>query len=376
MDMDAFFVSVERRDNPFLQGKPCAVCGSLSRSVITSASYEARTYGIRAGMSIKEAKRKCPQLILVKGNHKKYESTASRIFSILKDYTPLVEVASIDEAYLDITDSLILFGSPANIANSIKEIIKNKEKLTCSIGIGPNKLIAKLGSRLGKPDGLLIIDKENLKSFLEDLPVSKMIGIGPKLTASLNAMGVFTCGQLAKIDPLVLNKRFGAIGQRLYEIASGLDEEPIIPFDVEEPQKSISNYVTLKKDSSNFNFLRKVLLQLSEKVAQRMRNEGLFGKRVTLSVRYSNFYTLTKQKTLSRWTSSGNEIFKEVEEIFYSISHPKPIRLLGVKVSFLRKEGYQLELFEDLDKKERLLKALDDVNKRYGNWTLTWGGLY
>ena len=160
VDMDAFFISVEQRDNPSLRGKPAAVCGSLSRSVVTSATYEARPYGIRAGMPVQEAKRRCPQLILVKGDHSKSTEAAARIFSILKNYTPFVEVASIDEAYLDITQSLLLFKSSFQIAQSIKDRILKEEKLTCSIGIGPNKLLAKLGSRLKKPDGLSITTPE------------------------------------------------------------------------------------------------------------------------------------------------------------------------------------------------------------------------
>src|SRR4030066_1903307 len=179
IDMDAFFVSVEERDNPSLQGKPAAVCGSLSRSVVTSATYEARPYGIRAGMSIQEAKRRCPQLILVKGDHSKYTEAAARIFSILKNYTPFVEVASIDEAYLDITQSLLLFKSSFQIAQSIKDRIREKEQLTCSIGVAPNKLLSKLGSGLKKPDGLVVIQTGDVEEILKDLPVSKLYGIGP-----------------------------------------------------------------------------------------------------------------------------------------------------------------------------------------------------
>src|SRR4030066_1132677 len=188
IDMDAFFVSVEERDNPSLQGKPAAVCGSLSRSVVASATYEARPYGIRAGMSIQEAKRRCPQLILVEGNHSKYTETAARIFSILKEYTPLVEVASIDEAYLDITQSLLLFQSPLHIAQSIKDQIRESEQITCSVGMAPNKLLAKLGSGLKKPDGLVVIQKEDVEAVLKDLPVAKLYGIGPKLGEPLNSM--------------------------------------------------------------------------------------------------------------------------------------------------------------------------------------------
>src|SRR5512136_400155 len=176
IDMDAFFISVEQRDDPSLRGKPAAVCGSLSRSVVTSATYEARPFGIRAGMSTQEAVRRCPQLILVKGNHPKYTETAARIFSILKKFTPLVEVASIDEAYLDITESLLLYHSHFHIAQTIKSQIREKEQLTCSIGMAPNKLLAKLGSRLKKPDGLLIIKKEEVEEVLKDLPVGKLFG--------------------------------------------------------------------------------------------------------------------------------------------------------------------------------------------------------
>ncbi len=376
IDMDAFFISVEQRDNPALRGKPAAVCGTLSRSVVTSANYEARAYGIRAGMPVQEAKRKCPSLILVPGNHSKYTETSARIFSILKEYTPLVEVASIDEAYLDLTDSLLLFKSPFHLAQSIKSQIREKEKLTCSIGIAPNKLLAKLGSRLKKPGGLVVIPKEKVKEILADLPVSKLQGIGPKLTEALNSMGIFTCGQLGKVPVPMLTQRFGLIGKKLHEMGLGRDESPVVPFDEEEEAKSISHSVTLEEDTSDPNRIKKVLFQLSERVSRRMRGEGYYGKRISLTIRYSDFFTFSKQKTLSQWLNSGNEIFKYALEIFESIPHPQPIRLLGVGVSELTKEGYQLSLFERLDRKENLLKAMDKVNEKFGDWTLTWAGLY
>jgi DNA polymerase-4 len=376
IDMDAFFISVEQRDNPALLGKPAAVCGSLSRSVVTSATYEARPYGIRAGMSTQEAKRRCPQLILVEGNHSKYTETAARIFAILKEYTPLVEVASIDEAYLDITQSLLLFQSPHLIARSIKDQIRKSEQLTCSIGVAPNKLLAKLGSGLKKPDGLVVIHKEDVEEILKDLPVSKLYGIGPKLTEALNSIGIFTCSQLRGFPISVLTKRFGAIGEGLHEMGLGLDDSPVVPFDEEEDAKSISHSVTLEEDTSDPNILKKVLLQLSERVSRRMRKEGFYGKRIAITVRYSDFFTFSKQKTLSKWVNSGNEIFKPASEIFESIHHPKPIRLLGVGTSLLKKEWCQLDLFDKRDRKDNLLRAMDRVNERFGDWTLTWAGLY
>ncbi len=376
IDMDAFFISVEERDDPSLRGKPAAVCGSLSRSVVTSANYEARPFGIRAGMPVQEAKRRCPPLILVEGDHSKYTETSARIFSIMKDYTPLVEVASIDEAYLDVTQSQLLFKSALHIAQSIKERIREKERLTCSIGVAPNKLLAKLGSRLQKPDGLVIIEKEKVEEILKDLPVSSLHGIGPKLEEALKSIGISTCGQLGKVHVSFLKKRFGVIGERLREMGLGLDDSPVVPFDEEEDAKSISHSVTLEEDTSNSNLLRKVLLQLSERVSRRMRRDGFYGRRVVLTVRYSDFYTFSKQKTLSRWINSGNEIFREALEIFESLPHPKPIRLLGVGVSLLKKEWCQMDLFERRDKKEKMLKTMDRVNERFGDWTLTWASLH
>jgi DNA polymerase-4 len=376
IDMDAFFISVEVRDDPSLAGKPAAVCGSLSRSVVTSASYEARPFGIRAGMPTQEAKRRCPQLILVEGNHAKYTEASARIFSLLKEYTPYVEIASIDEAYLDITESQILFKSPSNIAQSIKNRTLVREGLTCSIGIAPNKLLAKLGSRLKKPDGLVVIPKEEVEALLKDLPVGKLHGVGPRLEESLNSIGIFTCAQMGKIPVPFLKRRFGAIGETLHEMGLGLDDSPVVPFDEEEDAKSLSHSVTLEEDTSDPTLIRKVLLQLSEKVSRRMRKERFYGKRITLTVRYSDFFTFTKQKTLSQWINSGNEIFRHSLQIFESVQHPKPVRLLGVGVSLFKKEWGQLNLFEKRERKDNLLKAMDRVNERFGDWTLTWGGLY
>ena len=376
IDMDAFFISVEERDDPSLRGKPAAVCGSLSRSVVTSANYEARPFGIRAGMPVQEAKRRCPPLILVEGDHSKYTETAARIFSILKDYTPLVEVASIDEAYLDITQCQLLFKSAFNIAQSIKNRIREKERLTCSIGMAPNKLLAKLGSRLQKPDGLVIIEKEKVEEILKNLPVSSLHGIGPKLEEALKSVSISTCGQLGEVPVSFLKKRFGVIGERLHEMGLGLDDSPVVPFDEEEDAKSISHSVTLEEDSSDRNVLRKVLLQLSERVSKRMREGGFYGSRITLTVRYSDFYTFSKQKTLCHTINSGNEIFQHSLELFESIPHPKPIRLLGVGVSLLKKEWCQLSLFENRDRKEKMLKVMDRVNERFGDWTLTWASLH
>ena len=375
IDMDAFFISVEQRDCPSLKGKPAAVCGSLSRGVVTSATYEARAYGIRAGMPVQEAKRRCPQLTLVEGTYSKYTETSERIFSLLGKYTPLVEEASIDESYLDITRSQLLFQSPLHIAQSIKADIRDKEQLTCSVGVAPNKLLAKLGSRLKKPDGLVIIEKEDVEKVLKDLPVGKLFGIGPKLEKELNSVGIFTCSQLAKYPVETLTKRFGVIGERLHEMGLGLDDSPVVPSQEEEDPKSISHSVTLEEDTSDVETIRRVLLELSERVSKRMRRGSFYSSRVVLTVRYSDFYTFTKQKTLPKSINNGNEIFRHIFEIFQSISHAKQIRLLGVGATLLKREQGQLNLFEKREKSDNLLKAMDQVNERFGDWTLTWASL-
>jgi len=233
-----------------------------------------------------------------------------------------------------------------------------------------------LGSGLKKPDGLVIILKDDVREILEDLPVSRLYGIGPKLAEALNSIGIFTCGQLGRFPVDVLTKRFGVIGQRLHEMGLGLDDSPVIPFDEEEDAKSISHSVTLEEDTSDPKMLRKVMLQLSERVSRRMRRDGFYGKRIAVTVRYSDFFTFSKQKTFSKWMNSGNEIFRHAFQIFESIPHPKPIRLLGVGMSQLKKEWCQLDLFEKKDQKDNLLKAMDRVNERFGDWTLTWAGLY
>jgi DNA polymerase-4 len=223
---------------------------------------------------------------------------------------------------------------------------------------------------------LVVIQKEDVEEILKDLPVPKLYGIGPKLTEALHSMGIFTCSQMGRVPISLLTDRFGAIGQGLHEMGLGMDDNPIVPFDEEEDAKSISHSVTLEEDTSDPNMLRKVLLQLSERVSRRMRREGFYGKRIAVTVRYSDFFTFSKQKTLSKGVNSGNEIFKLASEIFESISHPKPIRLLGVGMSLLVKEWFQLDLFEKREKKDNLLKAMDRVNERFGDWTITWAGIY
>jgi DNA polymerase IV len=226
LDMNAFFASVEQQANPGLRGKPIAVIGSNGRTVITTASYEARKFGVKTGMAIWEARRQCPQIILVVGDNCKYTYTSSRIFKMMLDYTPLVEVFSIDEAFLDVTHSLKIFGSPERIAYLLKARIKQSFGLTCSIGIGPNKLLAKLASDMKKPDGLTIIRPDEVLQVIDPLPIKDLCGIGSRTERHLNLLGIKTCGDLGRFPVDILKRKFGVTGQHLHDMGRVLTIAP------------------------------------------------------------------------------------------------------------------------------------------------------
>ena len=231
IDINAFFASVEQVCNPSLREKPIAVIGSSERTVVTTCSYEARAYGVKTGMTKYEAKKLCPAIILVAGDNRKYTYTSSRIIKILREFTPDVEVFSIDESFLDVTGSIALFNGEKEIAALLKKRIKDELGLLCSIGIAPNKLLAKIASDIKKPDGLVIVKKDGVNNFIKSLPVSDICGIGGKLTSHLNLMGIKTCADLGKYPVEILKNKFGIVGERLHDMALGIDESPVVPFE-------------------------------------------------------------------------------------------------------------------------------------------------
>jgi DNA polymerase-4 len=375
VDMNSFFASVEQQCNPRLQGKPIAVIGSNKRTIVTTASYEARAFGIKTGMTVPEAKKLCPHLILVTGNNKKYTDTCEQLISLYKHYTPMVEVFSVDEAFLDITGSTRLFGGEEEMARSLKEEIRGKLGLTCSIGIAPNKLLAKLASDWQKPDGLVIIRPEEIPSLLQDLPVKELCGIGPHLEKYLAAMGIKNCGELGRIDPDLLKERFGVIGERLHFMGMGIDNSQVIPLEKEEEIKSVGHSMTLEKDIWNRELIALHLLQLSEMVGRRLRTYGYEGRTVALTIRYTDFTTFTKQRTLKDYIAHTTDIYQAALRILSSIRLEQAVRLLGVSVSNLGKRTVQLCLFEEGKKKALATQAMDEINGRYGEFTVTWGTL-
>ncbi len=377
IDMNAFFASVEQRASPALRGRAIAVAGSENRGVILSPSYEARAFGVRTGMTYGEARTACPGLLLVPADPAKYSSTCEELIRIWEDFSPLVELFSIDEAFLDVTGCEELFGDPVRIAIRIKERIWHEKRLTCSIGIGPNKLLAKLGSDMQKPDGLVLISPEDVSGVLEDLPVKDLCGIGPNLTRHLAAIGIRTCGELGRASLEELVARFGVIGSRLQDMGRGIDDDPVVPLARRhaEESKSIGHSMTLNEDCSDVTLIERHILQLSEKVGRRLRRGSYSGRTVCLTLRYADFQTFSHQRRLRHPVHHGLEIYAAARELLGEIQLAQPLRLIGVSVSGLEKGASQLPLFDSERKKQYITDAMDDINDRYGDFTVTWGTL-
>lgn len=372
VDMDAFFASVEQRDNPALRGKPLAVTGAGERTIITTSSYEARKYGVKTGMTVYEAKRRCPSIILVVGDNQKYARICTRLEEICLRFSPDIEIYSIDEVFLDITGSHHLFGGPEQLARSIKNTVKDELGITCTVGIGPNILVAKLASDLAKPDGLLWIGEDTVAAVFENLPVRKLWGIGPHTEKKLKTMGISTCGELGRAPLPLLTKRFGIAGERLKAMGNGILERPV-EIDPPEP-KSIGHSITLPKDIWERDEITSCLLRLSEKVGRRARRYGHKGKKVTVTFRYPDFKTFTKQVTLPAHTNDTGDIYRAALAVLDGIRLRDRVRLLGVSLSSLGKDGDQMSLFEEKErtKKAALAKAVDRVNDKFGEHTVTF----
>ncbi len=376
VDMNAFFASVEQQANPELRGKPIAVVGGGGRTVITTSSYEARARGVKTGMAVWEGKRVCPELIIVVGDNRKYTYTSGKINEIFREFTPEVEAFSIDESWLDVTRSLGIFGSAVTIAYRIKARIRHSFGITCSIGIAPNKLLAKLASEMEKPDGLTIIAPEDVSRVLERMPIKELCGIGRKTERQLNMMSIYTCGELGRCDEARLTRRFGIVGARLKQMGQGIDRSPVVPFGEEEEVKSVGHSRTLERDIDDPAEIRRFLLQLSEMVGSRARKYNVSGKTVHLYVRYADFFSSWgKQTSLKNHINRSDEIYRAALSILDTVELEQPVRLLGVCLSNLKHQAEQLPLFEDERKKLFATQAMDKINDRFGSMAVTFGSL-
>ncbi len=368
VDMDAFFASIEQRDNPQLQGKPVVVGGSSeSRGVVAAASYEARTYGIKSAMPMATAVRLCSNLILVRPDHNKYRRVSQQLVSILADYSPLVEPVSLDEAYLDVTGCTHLFGSPGEMASGIQKRIAAELGLTASVGAGPNKLVAKLASDYRKPQGLTIVSPGEVANFLADMPVEKVWGIGPRTQAELKRIGVTTVGKLQSISLDFLLQRFGKHGKVLYDISRGIDDRPVVPT---HRAKSMGKEVTFPKDVRDTKVVEKTIWELAEVVCHRLRKRELACGSVTLKLKFADLRLITRTVTLPEPTGLTRVIRdSSVSLLRKNWNGYPPVRLVGISCGkLIPGNAVSPSLFPDamLERERKITVALDNLREKFG----------
>ncbi len=367
IDLDAFFVAVERLDDSSLSGKPVIVGGRPEvRGVVASASYEARKFGIHSAMPTAEALRRCPQLIVVSGHRGRYAEMSDRVMAVLGDYTPLLEPISIDEAFLDVTGTEPHYGPPTQLARTIQDRIEAELKLSASLGVASNKLLAKVASDFRKPHGITVVPPGEEAAFLAQLPIRKLWGVGEVMGRELARLNITTVGDLARVPREELIARFGAAaGESLSRGSHGVDDSPVTP---EHEAKSISREETFARDIRDPEVLRRELLRLSDEVAWRLRRYNLQARTINLKLRYGDFSTLTRQATPADPVDSGPVIYAHVLTLFEKAWDRRPLRLVGVGGSNLVQPGRQLRLFEQEDHRQAQLDAaLDRIRAKFGS---------
>jgi DNA polymerase-4 len=369
--MDAFFASIEQRENPSLLGRPVIVVGSGSpRSVVCAASYEARTYGVHSAMPSVQAARLCPQAAVVPANPRLYRDVSRSVFSICESFTDMLEISSIDECYMDMTGTAERFGGAMNAGRMIKDRVRREEGLTCTVGIGPGKLVAKLAAGMKKPDGLYQIRRGDIPALFRALPLSKLHGIGSKTAAKLKSMGITTAGSLGRVDRKVLVRVFGIMGETLADMGAGVDNSPVVPYYLRPRAKSVSHEHTLEKDTRDVEMLKRTLHYLSEQVAYRLRKQGLYAKNVGLTLRFRDLERVTRSRTINRATDDGLLIYRTAQELLdAALKDPRPIRLIGVAAGSLEEGVAQYGLFDD-PRRKTLAEVVDGLNGRFGSMSV------
>jgi nucleotidyltransferase/DNA polymerase involved in DNA repair len=374
VDLDAFFAAVEQRDHPELRGKPVIVGGDAeSRGVVSTCSYEARKFGVHSAMPTRTARQLCPDGVFVPVDGAKYQRVSREVMAVLRHYTPAVEQVSIDEAFLDVSGSEALFGPAPEIARRIKAEVVATTQLTVSVGVATNKLVAKVGSDLRKPDGLVIVEPGEEAAFLAPLEIRRLWGIGPKTAERLRGLGVRTIGELAALPPETLTRALGDHGATLHDRALGIDFDPVTGGG--EAAKSVSHETTFAVDVSDPDEIERTLLALTEGVSARLRAAGIRAGTVAVKIRDSHFRTITRQKHLPEPSDLTDTIWRAALELARPEVRGKKIRLLGVSATQLG-QPEQISMFEVVDEKQRrVVDATDAVRKRFGDRAVTRGSL-
>ena len=371
VDMDAFFAAVEQRDNAEYRNKPVIVGGSAARrGVVSTASYEARVYGVHSAMAMAEAVRLCPIGIFLPVDMKKYHRESQKIMKIFSLYTPLVQAISVDEAFLDISGSLRLFGEPEDIAWKIKKQIKEELNLTASVGVANSKFVAKIASELNKPDGFTYLPDEKIEEMLWPLPVKNMLGVGRNTANKLQALGIQTIGQIAKTDRNLLMRIFGKMGGEMHDLANGIDHRAV---ENVRQAKSCGRETTFAVDIDDRRILEDTLSVLADDVAHTLRRDNLKCKGVSLKFRYANLKRASRACLLSEYTSAYKDIYQALIEMLEKYWHGEPLRLIGLSATHLKENPpIQQQMFTSQQKikQEKLDQTLDSLNDRYGKNTL------
>lgn len=371
--MNAFFASVTQVLEPELQGKPLLIAGDPEKrhGIILTASYEAKKMGVKTGMPIWEAKMHCPQAILRAPNYPAFVDFSNRIFSILRDFSPLVEPFSIDEAFVELTGTEKIWGSPRQVALAIKKRIKEEIGILCSIGIGPSKVTAKMAAGLEKPDGLTILTEADISRRLWPLPIGELFGVGRQMKQHLQSMGIRTIGDLAQTPLELLQQRFGIMGVSLRDFARGQDNSPVNPASL-DTIKSVGHQITLPKDYSRLQEIKVVLLELAEAVCRRARLGNYLGKTVSLTVRGANFTGMSHSCSLQELTAYPEIVYDTALKLFQQYwPAQQPVRLLGISLSNLsHSDCQQLSFFE---REKQLYQAIDQIKNKFGEKSLLRG---
>ena len=381
-DMDAFYASVEQRDNPAWRGKPVIVGGSSARGVVTAASYEAREFGIRSAMPGYEARRLCPDGIFVRGEMKKYNRESKRIFEIFRRFSPKVQGMSLDEAFLDLTGTERLMGPPCEVAKRLRAEVYAETQLVVSVGIAPVKMVAKIASGLCKPDGLLEVPYDGVRDFLDPLPIGRIWGVGPVAEARLMALGFQKIGDLARTDPQKLEAVLGSWGRDIARLARGEEHSEVEPY---RDPRSYSEETTFEADVLDRTLLYSTIVTLAESVARRLRSDRFRARTMVLKLKMARresagprgYPVLTRRLTLPEATDDGETISKSAMDLLARLGLSAPVRLLGVGVTnIVRESPGQLSLFEPAERgarRGRLNRAIDEIARRFGSEALTRG---